>query len=141
MSSHVSELDDLFRRERLLVLEARHRQTVGKRWFFAGVVGLLMLIAWLSGGLLVSLRLGAVLGVAVLLGNLAAWWLIRSGRYHPAQFWGMMVLDDLVLVGLIIVLGVHGYLVVPFLFFGIIGYTIGMPRAATVSFWAVGGGG
>jgi methyl-accepting chemotaxis protein len=127
-----ADFSELFARERWLVMRERHRQAIGMRWSLValsiGVAGL----GHLTGAVEISFALAAVLSLVTALANAAALWLHGSGRFAPWQFWGMQLVDSVILALFVWALGPHGYFVLPYLVFAIGGYALGMPMAARV---------
>jgi methyl-accepting chemotaxis protein len=125
---------DLFRHERLLTLEARHAQAIGKRWFVAAIALIVPPIGNLTGSFTVPLATAVLLAVSVLVANAAGAWLQRTGRFRPFHFWTAIALDSVWLTAFIALLGVHGYVIAPLVVFVVGGYALGMRRAAELQF-------
>ncbi|HEV2149078.1 MAG TPA: methyl-accepting chemotaxis protein [Longimicrobiaceae bacterium] len=124
------DYQELFARERLLVMEARHRQAISKRWWIALLSVALSLAGTWTDALSIPYTLAFALAAVDLSANAAVLWLLRSGRFAPWQFWGIITVDTVILGGVVVGLGREGYLVLPVLIFAIGGYALGMPRAA-----------
>jgi methyl-accepting chemotaxis protein len=124
------DMQGLFSRERVLVMQERHRQAIAKRWAIALVLVTLAIVGHYTGALPISVRLAATLAAVNLVANGAAWLLHRAGRFSPAQFWWLAGIDLAVLGFLVYGLGDAGYLGLPVLVFMVGGYALGMPRAA-----------
>jgi methyl-accepting chemotaxis protein len=127
-----ADFDELFARERWLVMRERHRQAIAKRWFLVFLSVALAFIGHLTGALSVTLGAAAALGLTTFAGNLLVALLLRADRFRPWHFWFISLLDLLVIGGFEWALGAQGYLVLPYLIFAIGGYALGMPRAAQV---------
>jgi methyl-accepting chemotaxis protein len=137
-ASGEADLHGLFLRERVLVMQERHRQAIAKRWAIALVLVALAFVGHYTGALPISVRLAATLAGVNLLANGAAWLLHRAGRFSPAQFWWLAGIDLVVLGFLVYGLGDAGYLGLPIIVFMASGYALGMPRAARATlFWGV----
>jgi methyl-accepting chemotaxis protein len=130
-----TDFDALFSRERLLVMEARHAQAIAKRWSFGAFALLLALVGTLTDALIITWQWALALALAEWAFNGAALWLARSGRFRPWQFWGMMLVDTVVLSGIVVALGPEGYLVLPLMIFTVAAHALGMPLAARVNLW------
>jgi methyl-accepting chemotaxis protein len=126
------EFNDLFARERWLVMHERHRQAISKRWFLIFLAVGLGLVGRLTGVTHVSSPAMYTLSLSTFLGNLLVAVLDRGGRYSSWQFWFISTLDLVLLAGFCWALGPQGYLVLPFFIYSIGGYALGMPRAAQV---------
>jgi methyl-accepting chemotaxis protein len=126
------DFEALLMRERLLLLEARHAEAIRFRW--AVMLLALALIVIGRWGADVAFFYGIILAItgATLLTNACAAWLRRSGRFSAWQFWFMIGVDALLLLGLTMALEGHGYLVLPLVVATITGYALGVPRAAVV---------
>jgi methyl-accepting chemotaxis protein len=133
-SAHFAEL---FARERLLVMQERHRQAIGARWAITTLAVLLALGGIFTHVFQVSVPLSLALALASFVANAIALALLRAGRFSPGQFWGMMLFDAATILGLTASLGPHGYLVMPLIVFTIGGYALGMPRAAQAQWVAM----
>ncbi|HEX2191242.1 MAG TPA: methyl-accepting chemotaxis protein [Longimicrobiaceae bacterium] len=130
MHHSAPDFQELFARERLLVMEERHRQAIAKRWWIAFLsVALAVLGKW-TDTFTISYALAFSLAAADLAANGAALWLHRAGRFAPWQFWTVAGVDTLILAGVVAGLGREGYVVLPVLIFAVGGYALGMPRAA-----------
>lgn len=121
---------DLFARERLLILEARHVESILKRWLITFLAIALAIVGGATGAMAIPFAAAAVLAVPMLAANAAVAWLQRAGRFAPPHFWIMIGVDTLAIGGFAAVLGEWGYLTLPFLVFAIGGYALGLPRAA-----------
>jgi methyl-accepting chemotaxis protein len=133
-SAHFSEL---FARERLLVMQERHRQAIGARWAITTLAIVLALGGIFTHVFQVSVPLALGLALASFIANAVALALHRAGRFSPGQFWGMMLFDAVMILGLTAALGPHGYLVMPLIVFTVAGYALGMPRAARAQWTAM----
>jgi methyl-accepting chemotaxis protein len=127
-----TDFHSLFGHERVLVMRERHRQAISKRWAVALMLVLLAYAGRQMGTLAVTIQFASALALTNFAANGIAWSLDRAGRFRPWQFWMMIGIDTLVLALLTYGLGVHGYLLLPVLMFGISGYALGMPRAAQI---------
>ena len=127
-----TDFDELFARERWLVMRERHRQAITKRWYLVVLAVAVGLAGKATGALDVTFTASAALALTTFLANLAAALLLRAGRFAPWQFWLISTLDTVVIAGFAWALGARGYLVLPYLIFAIGGYALGMPRASRV---------
>ena len=124
--------DQLFARERMLVMRARHAEAISRRW------GFVLLLAGLSvlGGVFdivhVSYQLALVLTVWAILSNLLVDWLWRAGHFSPWQFWMMLAVDTTLIGGLAAALGPHGYLALVAIVYVVAGYAMGLPEASQI---------
>jgi methyl-accepting chemotaxis protein len=123
LNDSAAHFAELFARERLLVMQERHRQAIQQRWAITTLAVVLALAGIFTRVFDIS--------VPIALG------LHRAGRFAPGQFWAMMLIDAVMLTGLTAALGVHGYLVMPVLVFTVGGYALGMPRAARTQWGAM----
>ncbi|HEX5869252.1 MAG TPA: methyl-accepting chemotaxis protein, partial [Longimicrobium sp.] len=126
-SAHFAEL---FARERLLVMQERHRQAIQQRWAITTLSVGMALAGIFTHVFDISVPLAVGFATISFVANAIALALHRAGRFVPGQFWGMMMIDAIMITGLTAALGVHGYLVMPVLVFIVGGYALGMPRAA-----------
>ncbi|HEX2208383.1 MAG TPA: methyl-accepting chemotaxis protein, partial [Longimicrobium sp.] len=133
-SAHFAEL---FARERLLVLQERHRQAIRQRWAITVLAMSMAFVGIFTRVFEISFPIAIGLALASFVANAAALALHRAGRFAYWQFWGMMLVDALMMTGLTAALGVHGYLVMPALVFIVGGYALGMPRAARTQWTAM----
>jgi methyl-accepting chemotaxis protein len=118
-------------RERVAVMEARHRVAVRDKWLF---LLLALVLPWGAAANGAQVHRGAALGgialvtLAMLVGHLALW----RARFAPWHFWLGFTVDALC-VGLVTAsLGPVGYLGIPLAMVGVIAYALGMPRTAQV---------
>ena len=127
-----ADFAELFTRERWVVMRERHRQAIRMRWLLVflsiGVAGLGRLTESLEMSLVHSLILSGIIALT----NGTAALLHRAGRFAPWQFWGVQLVDTVVLAIFTWLLGERGYFVLPYLVFAIGGYALGMPMAARV---------
>ncbi len=130
--SDTTDFNELFARERWLVMRERHRQAIAMRWYLVVLAVVLGLIGRSTGALDITLEAAAALALTTFLGNLAAALLHRAGKFAPWQFWLISTLDAVVIAGFAWALGPRGYLVLPYLIFAVGGYALGMPRVAQV---------
>jgi methyl-accepting chemotaxis protein len=128
-----TDFTTLFSRERLLVMEARHGQAIAMRWTVGAFALLLAAVGSFGETFAISWQWAVGLAAFSWVLNAGAVLLRRAGRFHPFHFWGMIVVDTLVLSGVAVALGAHGYLVLPLFVFTVGGYALGMPRAAWVN--------
>ncbi|HST61296.1 MAG TPA: methyl-accepting chemotaxis protein [Longimicrobium sp.] len=123
-------------RELLAVMEARHAERIGVRWWLVGVLVPAAIVARyfgiFSSPYLMYVAFGVLLGTL----NLAGQWLIRSGRFAPWQFWGTVVVDVVLLAALAGAPGAHGYLLLPVLVFYAADWAHGLPAAGRLSLLA-----
>jgi methyl-accepting chemotaxis protein len=129
-----TDFSELFARERLLVMRERHRQAIRQRWALTTLAAAMALAGIFTRVFEISVPIALGLALTSFVANAAAYTLLRAGRFEPWQFWGMMLVDAVMLTGLTAALGVHGYVVMPALVFIVGGYALGMPRAAR-SWW------
>jgi methyl-accepting chemotaxis protein len=126
------DFNELFARERWVVMRERHRQAIRMRWMLVFLSVGVAALGRLTGALEVSIVTSLILSSVIALANGTAWLLHRSGRFAPWQFWTVQMVDTVVLGVFTWVLGAHGYFVLPYLIFAIGGYALGMPMAARV---------
>ena len=132
MNSETADFAGLFARERRTVLRERHAQAIAKRWFLVVLAVALAAVGKATGAVSISWAWAIGLAGVTFAGNLIVSLLLRAGRFHPWQFWGIVTLDTWVMAGFAWALGREGYLVLPYLIFAVGGYALGMPRAAQV---------
>ncbi|MGH7481681.1 MAG: methyl-accepting chemotaxis protein [Longimicrobiales bacterium] len=132
MNASRIDFDKLFARERLLLMEARHAEAVRFRWSIVFVTVLLALLGRWSDNLTLSYTAALAIAGITLFANAVAARLLREGRFRPWQFWTMVGADALLLLGVTILLEEQGYLVLPLVIVTIVGYALGMPRAAQI---------
>jgi methyl-accepting chemotaxis protein len=133
MNAEASTFQELFSRERLLVMEERHRQALAKKWALLGLYGLVPVVGWASPGIIVSIRWALGLAAFVLVTQCLSWWVARTRTFRPFHFWVTHATDMMALITLCSLLGVLGYLAIPIILFAVGGYALGMPRVARVS--------
>ena len=129
MNTTTQDFSELFARERWLVMRERHKQAIAMRWFLVFLAIALGVVGKATGALEVTWAAAFGLAGTTFAGNLIVDLLLRAGRFHPWQFWGIVTLDTWVIAGFAWALGPHGYLVLPYLIFASGGYALGMPRA------------
>jgi methyl-accepting chemotaxis protein len=126
------DFNELFARERWVVMRERHRQAIRMRWLLVFLSVGVAALAYLTGALEVSLASSLVLSGIIAVTNGTASLLHRAGRFAPWQFWIVQLVDSVVIAAFSWMLGERGYFVLPYLVFAIGGYALGMPRAARV---------
>jgi methyl-accepting chemotaxis protein len=126
------DFNELFASERWVVMRERHRQAIRMRWMLVFLSVGVAVLGQLTGALELSLPTSLALSGTIAAANGAAWLLHRSGRFAPWQFWGVQLVDSVVLAIFTWALGAQGYFVLPYLVFAIGGYALGMPMAARV---------
>ena len=124
-----------FQRERTLSLRTRHQQVIHNRWRIIAFATAFALLARLLQVLVLPTSGVVALGLAMLLANGGATWLLRRGRFAVWQFWAMVVVDSLLVAGYTLALGNIGTLALPFLVFSIATYALDSPRAAWLLLW------
>ncbi|HEX2080894.1 MAG TPA: methyl-accepting chemotaxis protein [Longimicrobium sp.] len=132
MNGSSTHFDELFARERWLVMRERHRQAIGMRWALVGLAVALAMVGQLTGAVQISLAASLALAGTTALANAVVAMLYRSGRFAPWQFWAVQMVDTVVIALFAWALGPQGYLVLPYIVFAIGGYALGMPRAGRV---------
>jgi methyl-accepting chemotaxis protein len=130
------DFTELFTRERLLILAARHAQAIQKRWALCALAVGLAAFGAVGDAVPVAPAAAVTLAASVLLANGWASRRHRAGRFRPWHFWTMLALDTVILTAFIAALGPHGYLILPFLVFAVGGYALGLRRAARIQLWS-----
>ena len=113
-------------------MRERHRQAIRMRWLLVFLSVGVALLARVTGALEISLTASFILSGTIAVTNGTAALLHRAGRFAPWQFWGVQMVDTIVIAVFAALLGQHGYFVLPYLVFAIGGYALGMPMAARV---------
>ncbi|HEU0301488.1 MAG TPA: methyl-accepting chemotaxis protein [Longimicrobium sp.] len=129
MNGSSAHFDELFARERWLVMRERHRQAIRMRWALVALAVALAVVGRLTGAVQVSDEAAIALSATTALANAVVALLYRAGRFAPWQFWAVQMVDTVVIALFAWALGPHGYLVLPYIVFAIGGYALGMPRA------------
>jgi methyl-accepting chemotaxis protein len=115
--------------EELRVLQAYQAQSIATRW---ALIPLSLLVAaaggW-TGALDASLPIAFGLGGAIAVANLAAMFLLRSGRFAAWQFYTLVAVDALVIAAFAAALGPQGYVVLPLVAFSVGDCALQAPRA------------
>jgi methyl-accepting chemotaxis protein len=132
LSASAVDFNELFARERWVVLRERHRQAIRMRWLLVFLSIGVAALGRAADALEVSLPAALVLSGTIALTNGTAALLHRAGRFAPWQFWSVQAVDTIVLGVFTWLLGAHGYFVLPYLVFAVGGYALGMPMAARV---------
>ncbi|HEX6588580.1 MAG TPA: methyl-accepting chemotaxis protein [Longimicrobiales bacterium] len=130
--------DQLFARERMLVMRARHAEAISRRWGFVLLLGALAVFGAFSDVVRVSLDLALGLVVWASVSNALVDWLRRSGRFAPWQFWMMIAVDTTLICGLTAALGAHGYLSLVAIVYLVTGYALGLPEASQIQLALLG---
>ena len=130
--------DQLFARERMLVMRARHAEAISRRWGFVLLLGALTLYAAFSDVIRISYDVAVPLVVWAIVSNALVDWLRRSGRFAPWQFWLMVAVDTTLIGGLTAALGPHGYLVLVAIVYLVTGYGLGLPEASQIQLALLG---
>jgi diguanylate cyclase (GGDEF)-like protein len=129
--THPTEIRELFVREKVILLAARHGRAIRVRYWIVAC-GLAVAVGaavtqFLKGPLLWPLTALILLcGLANVVADVAR----RRSRVSAWHFWGMMALDTLVLGGAVASLGQRGALLVSFFIVAASSYALGLPRAA-----------
>ncbi|MDQ3555959.1 MAG: methyl-accepting chemotaxis protein [Gemmatimonadota bacterium] len=117
-------------REDARILETQLADSIFGRWVIV-VLAIVLSVAGVAAGVLaISTPLAVAVALSVVLANLAAHWLVRSGRFAPWHFWALMVVDNLLAAGFVAALGRFGYLLLPLYVFSTGAYALGTPRLA-----------
>lgn len=124
--------DQLFARERMLVMRARHAEAISRRWAFVLLLAGLAVFGGVFNVLLASYELALALAIWAILSNALVDWLRRSGRFSPWQFWLMVAVDTTLIGGLTAALGPHGYLALVAVVYVVTGYAMGLPEASKI---------
>jgi len=124
--------EQLFARERLLVMRARHSEAVARRWMFVVLIAGLAVLGGVFDALEVSYELAIGLGVWAMISNAAVLWLRREGRFAPWQFWLMIFVDTTLIGGLTAALGPYGYLALVAVVYVVSSYALGLPEASQI---------
>ena len=124
--------DQLFARERMLVMRARHTEAIGRRWAFVLLLAGLAVFGGVFNVLLVSYELALALAIWAIVSNALVDWLRRTGRFSIWQFWMMVAVDTTLIVGLTAALGPHGYLALVAVVYVVTGYAMGLPEASQI---------
>ena len=126
------QFEQLFARERLLVMAARHSEAIGKRWAFVLLLAGLALLGGLSDALRLSYELALGLAAWAMLSNALVDYLRRSQQFSPWQFWMMIVVDTTLIGGFTAALGPHGYVALVAVVYVVAGYALGLPEASQI---------
>jgi methyl-accepting chemotaxis protein len=132
MSAQPRDAHALMARERWLVLETRHAQAITKRWALIVISVAMAVFGVAVDALTISYSVAILLALGVAIPNAVCAWLYRAGRFAPWQFWWMLIVEALALVGFSAALGSAGHVVLPVLVFAIGGYALGMPLPSRV---------
>jgi methyl-accepting chemotaxis protein len=130
-----SDYEELFVRERRIVLEERHRQVIRGRWVVIALALALAIVGRSIGTLPITYSIALTLGVGHFAYNVVIELLRRQGRFQPAHFWAGAVLDGLVLSLFTASLHDLGFLVIPAILYTVSTYAVGMPTAAKLVFF------
>ncbi len=131
MSASV-DFRELFARERQLLMQARHGEAIRFRWAIVLLATFLALLAGGSDTLPAPYLVGLAIALLTLAANAGAAALLRRDRFAEWQFWGMIGVDGLLLLGLTLAFGEHGYLAMPLVLLTVGAYALGTPAAARV---------
>lgn len=124
--------DQLFARERMLVMRARHAEAISRRWGFVLLLGGLTVLGGVFSILHVSYELALAVAVWAVLSNLVVHWMWRADRFSPWQFWLMVFVDTTLIAGFAAALGPHGYLAIAAIVYVVTGYAMGLPEASQI---------
>ncbi|HUF12761.1 MAG TPA: methyl-accepting chemotaxis protein [Longimicrobiales bacterium] len=124
--------DQLFARERMLVMRARHAEAISRRWGFVLLLAGLAVLGGVFSIVHVSYQLAIALTAWAILVNVVVDWLWRAGRFSPWQFWLMVAVDTTLIGGLTAALGPHGYLALAAIVYVVTGYAMGLPEASQI---------
>lgn len=130
--------EQLFARERLLIMRARHAESIGKRWVFVLLLAALAVIGGLSDALTLSYELALGLAAWAMISNALVDYLRRSGQFSPWQFWIMVVVDTTLIGGFTAALGPHGYVALVAVVYVVAGYALGLPEASQIQMGLAG---
>jgi diguanylate cyclase (GGDEF)-like protein/PAS domain S-box-containing protein len=119
-------------RERLLLLRARHAQSLKARYLVVAVSVAMALVDaavdLVPAPWVVLLALPGLIAAA----NGAADWAARRGRWRPWHFGALLGVDTLLIAATVVALGPSGYVGLPFLLTAVATHALGLPRAARV---------
>ena len=120
-------------RELRTVMQARHAERIGVRWWLVWVLVPAAVVARYFG--IFSSPYAMYIAFGLVLGGLNAFgqWLIRTNRFAPWQFWATVVVDVVLLSALAGAPGAHGYLLLPVLVFYAADWAHGLPAAGRLS--------
>jgi methyl-accepting chemotaxis protein len=124
--------DQLFARERMLVMRARHAEAISRRWGFVFLLGALIVFGDVFSVVRVSSDVALALITWAIVSNAMIDWLRRSGRFASWQFWLMVAVDTTLIAGLTAALGPHGYLAIVAIVYLVTGYALGLPEASQI---------
>jgi methyl-accepting chemotaxis protein len=134
---HATDFEELFSRERRLLLETRHDQIIRNR-YVTGLLGLgVATIGFTTDAFAVAY--GAVLVLTAVYFAVNGWlhYMRRAERFTPVQFWVGVALDALTMAVFVAALYEMGYLVIPAVMYAISTYAVGMPHVARGLFYMV----
>jgi methyl-accepting chemotaxis protein len=124
--------DQLFARERMLVMRARHTEAISRRWGFVLLLAALIVFGGVFSVVRVSYELALALITWAAVSNALVDWLRRTNRFAAWQFWLMVAVDTTLIVGLTAALGPHGYLALVAIVYLVTGYALGLPEASQI---------
>ena len=124
--------DQLFARERMLVMRARHAEAISRRWGFVFLLAALIVFGDVLSLVRVQSEVALALITWAVVSNALIDWLRRSGRFAPWQFWLMVAVDTTLIAGLTAALGPHGYLALVAVVYLVTGYALGLPEASQI---------
>ena len=124
--------DQLFARERMLVMRARHTEAISRRWGFVFLLGALIVFGDVFSVVRVQTDVALALITWAIVSNALIDWLRRSGRFAAWQFWLMVAVDTTLIAGLTAALGPHGYLSLVAVVYLVTGYALGLPEASQI---------
>ena len=132
MPTERPDIENLFAQERLLLLEARHRQSLRKRLGVIGVTYILGITDLIWNLLPIPWSLALAFSTVALIATVGMWWLQGRTRFVPWHFWSMLSLDTILMMGFVVMLGQQGYLAPLVILYAVGSYALGVPRAAYV---------
>ncbi len=115
--------------EELRVLRAYQAMSITTRWGLIVLSMVIALVGYFTGAIQASLPIAMGLVAVASVVNGAGWWMLRSGRFAPWQYYAMVVVDALVIAAFAASLGPQGYVVLPLLAFSVGDCALQAPRA------------
>ncbi|MEW5931136.1 MAG: methyl-accepting chemotaxis protein [Gemmatimonadota bacterium] len=115
--------------EELRVLQAYQAMSIGTRWGLIILSMVIALVGYYTGAIQASLEIAMGLVAVASVVNGAGWWMLRSGRFAPWQYYAMLVVDALVIAAFSASLGPQGYVVLPLFAFSVGDCALQAPRA------------
>jgi methyl-accepting chemotaxis protein len=132
VSTDRPDIERLFAQERLLLLKARHAQSLRKRLGVIGVTYILGITDLIWNLLPIPWSLSIAFSTVALAATIGMWWLQKRQTFAPWHFWSMLSLDTILMIGFVVMLGQQGYLAPLVILYAVGSYALGVPRAAYV---------